>query len=123
MRAMELTWLLNDIGWLMFIGAIALVMPMFLVLGITILHDKRAHPVFPRWLAFYSFFTFVMFLPDQLLFFFKSGPFAWNGLFALWIPLTNYCLWFITVFYLIRRDILLEKSSSASAVMQREALQ
>ena len=94
-RSIELTWLLNDMGWLMFIGAIALVLPMFIVLGVAALNDNSENPVFPRWLAFYSFFTFVMFIPDQLLFFFKSGPFAWNGLIGFWLPIAFFFVWMV----------------------------
>jgi hypothetical protein len=46
-----------------------------------------------------------------MLFFFKTGPFAWNGLFAFWVPLSVFCGWFIMVFYLIRRSILQESRS------------
>jgi hypothetical protein len=50
--------------------------------------------------------TFILFLPDQMLFFFKTGPFAWNGLFAFWVPLTVFCGWFILLAYLVRRSII-----------------
>jgi hypothetical protein len=41
-----------------------------------------------------------------MLFFFKTGPFAWNGLFAFWVPLTIFCGWFMLLAYLMRRSIL-----------------
>lgn len=107
-RSDAMIHLLNDVAWLQFIGGLALVMPMFIVLAVVAFCDKSAHPVFPRLSGYFSLMTFTLFLPDQLLFFFKSGPFAWNGLFAFWIPLTVFCSWFLMVFYLIRRSILRE---------------
>ncbi len=109
-RSTDLTYLLNDIAWLQFIGGLSLVMPLFVVIAVVAVHDKSAQPVFPRWMAFVSILTFVLFLPDQLLFFFKTGPFAWNGLFAFWVPLTVFCGWFLIVFYLMRKAALREAS-------------
>ncbi len=105
-RSDELIYLLNDMAWLQFIGGLALIMPMFVTIAVTALTDKSANPTFPRWVAFASAMTFLLFLPDQMLFFFKTGPFAWNGLFAFWVPLSVFCGWFVLVFYLIRRSIL-----------------
>ena len=105
-RSPDLTYLLNDIGWLQFIGGLSLVMPMIIAVGIAILNDKRAEPTFPRWCGFACFLGFVLMLPDQLLFFFKSGPFAWNGLIAFWIPVPVFCLLFIMFFYFLRLDAL-----------------
>lgn len=105
-RSADLTYLLNDIGWLQFIGGLSLVMPMIIAVGIAALHDKRANPTFPRWAAFACFLGFVLMLPDQLLFFFKSGPFAWNGLIAFWIPVPVFCLIFIMFFWFLRREAL-----------------
>jgi len=108
-RSDEMIYLLNDIAWLQFIGGLALIMPMFITVAIVAFSDKSVRPTFPRWSGFASVMTFILFLPDQLLFFFKTGPFAWNGLFAFWVPLSIFCGWFIMVFYLIRRSILREK--------------
>jgi hypothetical protein len=105
-RSAELIYMINDIAWLQFIGGLALIMPMFVVVGITALNDKTSHPTFPRWTAFVSAMTFILFLPDQMLFFFKTGPFAWNGLFAFWVPLSVFCGWFVLLAYLVRRSIL-----------------
>lgn len=107
-RSVELIYLLNDIAWLQFIGGLSLIMPMFITVAVAALNDKCANPVFPRWSAYASIFVFVAFLPDQMLFFFKTGPFAWNGLFAFWIPLSVFCGWFLMIFYLIRKSILRE---------------
>jgi hypothetical protein len=106
-RSAELIYLLNDIAWIQFIGGLSLVMPIFITVAVAALNDKSSHPVFPRWTAFISFLVFMLMLPDQLLFFFKTGPFAWNGLFAFWIPLSVFCGWFLLIFYLMRRDLLL----------------
>ena len=107
-RSAEITYLLNDIGWLQFIGGLSLVMPMIVVVGLCILWDKSPKPTFPRWAVFACFLGFVLMLPDQLLLFFKSGPFAWNGLIAFWVPVPVpvFCLLFIMFFWFLRREAL-----------------
>jgi len=107
-RSDELIYLVNDIAWLQFIGGLALIMPMFVTVAVTAFNDKSVNPTFPRWVAFASIMTFILFLPDQMLFFFKTGPFAWNGLFAFWVPLTIFCGWFVMLAFLMRRSILAE---------------
>lgn len=98
-------YLLNDIAWLQFIGGLMLIMPMFIVIAVAAFNDESKQPVFPRWVGYLSIWVFIMFIPDQFLFFFKEGPFAWDGFFAFWIPMFVYCLWFLVVFWCIRKDI------------------
>ena len=105
-RPAELTYLINDAAWIQFIGGISLVMPMFIILGVMAITDKRKEAEFPRWFGYFSFWVFVLMVPDQLLFFFKSGPFAWNGLFAFWVPLSAFGSWFLVVAYFLRRATL-----------------
>jgi hypothetical protein len=117
-RSIELTYLLNDLGWLCFLGAIAVVMPMFIAHGVAVLNDRGENPVFPRWMAWLSFLIFGAFLPDQLMFFVKSGPFAWNGIISFWIPLTLFCNWFLLVFWFLRRDLHRTRSGEPTAISE-----
>ena len=108
-RPDDMIFMLNDVAYLQFIGGLAIIMPMFFVLALVALINKTPKPVFPRWTAYVSIMTFVALLPGQALFFFKSGPFAWNGLLAFWVPLTVFGCWFFMVAYLIQRDVLRDK--------------
>ncbi|WP_286274295.1 hypothetical protein [Mycobacterium antarcticum] len=113
-RSADTTRLLNDIGWLQFIGGIPMMMPMFAVLAVVAFNDKSGKPNFPRWFGYQSIMTFMLFLPDQLLFFFKTGPFAWNGVLGFWVPLAVFCGWFISIFVLMRRALVAEGRISGS---------
>ena len=33
--------------------------------------------------------------------FFKTGPFAWDGLFGFWVPVAMYLTWLLTLFPLL----------------------
>ena len=37
--------------------------------------------------------------------FFKTGPLAWNGIFAWWVPLCVYFCWFVVMVVLLLRAI------------------
>tara|TARA_B110000211_G_C14092909_1_gene560334 strand:+ start:155 stop:856 length:702 start_codon:yes stop_codon:yes gene_type:complete len=107
-RSPELVQLLNDVGWIQLIGGLTPFLPMLLTVGIASLNDKSKNPVFPRWVGFFNFWVFVLVLPGQLLFFFKTGPFAWNGLIAFWLPVFVFCAWFLVMFKMLRDDVLRE---------------
>ena len=96
-RDPQFTQTLNDLGWIPFIinGGPAILQAVSF--GIAILQDKRERPAFPRWLGYFNFWAAFCFLPAFLLLFFKTGPFAWNGLLSFWLPATLFGAWFIVV--------------------------
>jgi hypothetical protein len=114
-RSADLLLLLNDAAWLQFLGAISVFLAMPLSVAVASLCDKSADPVFPRWCAYASVFTVLTIVPDQLLFFFKDGPFAWNGLFGIWVPATAFGVFFIIMFVVLRRAVLRERSRIVSS--------
>ena len=92
-RAPDLIYLMNDMAWLQFIGGVSMYDAMPLAMIIATLCDNSPTPVFPRWFAWYNLWTMVVVFPDMLLFFFHTGPFAWNGLFGFWLPLSGFGSW------------------------------
>jgi hypothetical protein len=104
-RSPEIIQALNDIPWLMFIGmgATAILQPA--VIAVAILQDKSKHAVFPRWAGYLNVWTVLLFLPGPMCVFFKTGPFAWDGLFAWWIPFVVFMAWMVTMLVLVRRSI------------------
>ncbi len=65
--------------------------------GLAALMDKRETPIFPRWSGFFSLWIVVLSLPALVLPLFKTGPFAWNGLFAFWLAATIFGIWLIVM--------------------------
>jgi hypothetical protein len=95
--------LINDIAWLAFIGAFSPAMAQCFAVGYAVIQDTSERPVFPRWVAYYNFWTAFLFFGGAIVFFAKSGPFAWNGLMAFWIPAAVFGAWFIVMFFVMRR--------------------
>lgn len=102
-RDMEIIYVLNDYAWL------ALVMPVMpaviqaFAIGLAILCDPRAEPIFPRWSGYFNLWTGVLFIPGAVATFFKTGPFAWDGLFDFWIPLLIFAAWIVVMAALVTR--------------------
>ncbi len=93
--------LLNDLAWLLLFTGIAPFVIQNVVIGIAILRDRSQ--VFPRWLAYLNFLVAFAFVPDPLAYFFKTGPFAWNGVFVFWLALTAYCVFLVAMSVACRR--------------------
>ena len=97
----ELTRMLNDLGWITLLMTFAPFIIQNIALGLCILSDKQAEPVFARWVGYYNLWVAVLFVPGGLLTFFKTGPFAWDGLFVWWVPVAVFFTWYLAMFYLL----------------------
>ena len=111
----ELVQMLNDMSWLMFLGIISSACVQVAALGVAILLDKRTKPVFPRWAGYYNIWVSLMWVPAGVIPFFKTGPVAWNGVFAWWIPLCVYFSWFVVTVVLLLRAIGDDEKEQAQA--------
>jgi hypothetical protein len=111
-RAPDLLYMLNDIGWLQFVGGVSLVIPMYIGVAIASFVDQSPTPTFPRWTGYFSIWVAIGFGPGQLLFLFKSGPFAWDGLFPFWLAGSLFFTWFIVVGSLIVKASAREKRNT-----------
>lgn len=106
--------MLNDMGWLMFVAVISSVIVQIACFGVAILIDDREEPIFPRWSGYFMLWVCLLLSPTALCVFFKDGPFAWNGLFAFWVPLTTYAAWMLISFWLLRTAIDQEQAERSS---------
>lgn len=93
----------NDWAWLAFLlGWIYLAIEM-IATGIVELMDDRPQPMIPRWLTWGTFFGALALLGAAGPAFFTSGPFAYHGLLAFYVPVgiwgTYLCL---TSWYMLK---------------------
>jgi len=54
-----------------------------------------------------------MFTPASFIVFFKDGPFAWNGVFVWWVPVTAFLVWFLPNFTMLLKAV--DKDDLASS--------
>jgi hypothetical protein len=108
-RDPELIQLVNDGGWLTYVGGVSMIMALPLSITLAAFYDRSPNPVFPRWAGYLNLWIFLVIIPDQLLFFFHSGPFAYNGVFGLWIPVVAFATFFFVGFHLLRQAVIVEQ--------------
>ena len=96
-RSPELIQLLNDMAWIPFVGLSSTVVLGVAVFGIAILLDRRRQPVFPRWLGYFNLWCALMFTPGTFNVFFHTGPLAWNGIIAWYLPVAVFATWLIVI--------------------------
>lgn len=104
-RPADITYMLNDFAWIVTVLPWAPAFIQNVIIGIAILGDTRADPLFPRWLAYFNFWVAIGFIPGGLLAFFKTGPFAWNGAFVFWLAGSVFIAWFIVMTTMLFRAI------------------
>jgi hypothetical protein len=99
------TLLLNDMGWIFMVMPWMPFLTQNWTFAYAILTDEREKPVFPRWLAYCNIWAIIIFSPAVALPFFKSGVFAWNGLFVVWIPAFVFIAQFVVNTWALLRAI------------------
>lgn len=93
-RPPEITQALNDLSWIITILPWPLTAIQAVAVALTILTHHDSNPVLPRWLAYFSLWFAILLIPASLIPYFKTGPFAWNGILAFWIPATLFVFWY-----------------------------
>jgi hypothetical protein len=58
----------------------------FWVIAAAIFNDHNVPSIYPRWVAYMSIGAGFLIFPAALIAFFKTGPFAYNGIGAFWFP-------------------------------------
>lgn len=97
----EIIHMLNDMAWLEFLGFASPTMVLLFSLAVVAFVDKRPQPLFPRWFGYFNIWALTMYLPGQLIFFFKEGIFAWDGLVGFWLVAVDFfSQLLLTIFFL-----------------------
>ncbi|HEY1973794.1 MAG TPA: hypothetical protein VGH89_37995 [Pseudonocardia sp.] len=97
----ELTRGFSDLGWFFFVFDWSPLFVWYLAVALAIFGDRGESPVLPRWSAYLSLWVALLSIPGGAMIFFKTGPLAFNGIFAIWIPLGVFFVWIITMTALV----------------------
>jgi hypothetical protein len=106
----------SDQAWLIFVGMWSAASMQSLCIGLAVLRDRRPAAIIPRTYGYFNLWVATLFVPGGLIYFFKSGPFAWNGMFAFWLPASVFGGWFI-VTYLVFRKVIAEQPEEEPGAM------
>lgn len=96
---------LHDLGWITFIGSYAFPTVQCLSVTACIFSDPEQR-ILPRWFGYFNAWIAIGFVPASTLYWFKEGPFAWNGLMPWWIPVFVFFAWIVVNTAVVRKAIL-----------------
>lgn len=88
---------LNDIAYFLIVWPYFPFTIWVLSVGLAVLLDPGKSPVFPRWVGYFSLWNAISYLPAGFMSFFHSGPIAWTGVLALYIPLGSFFTWMLMI--------------------------
>jgi hypothetical protein len=101
----EMIQMLNDFGWISFLVGWVPFVTWYMATGTAILCDTSTDPVYPRWAGYLGLVLGLGQTSASFLIYFKTGPFAWNGLFSWWLPATEFFTWFVIITVLTTKAI------------------
>lgn len=107
----DVTRTLNDLGWFFFLFDWPPFVIWFLAVALGIFLDKSETPAFPRWSGYLTLWVTILTLPAGAMIFFKTGPFAYNGLIAMYIPLAVFFVWIVVMSVLMLQAIRREETT------------
>lgn len=95
--------LLNDFAWFSWLISWPFFFLQELVVGLCILLYRNT--LIPRWVGYLSVWAAISAVPVSAIAFFKAGPFAWNGLFGIYLPLVLFSAWYNILSYFVLKGI------------------
>jgi hypothetical protein len=95
-RDPQITQTLNDLAWIPFVMVFPAVMVQSLAIAIAVLANSEQH-VMPRWSGYFNLWCVLLLFPAVLIPFFKTGPFAWQGVFEFWLAATVFFGWVVVM--------------------------
>jgi hypothetical protein len=122
-RSPEITMALTDLAWILFVTPIGPFIVQNLAIALAVFSDQTTPPVFPRWVGYANIWVALLFCPAAAAYFFKTGPLAWQGIFAFWLGLVMYTIWAFIMFITLRRAIRTDEEPSPVAIPQSPTVQ
>lgn len=98
--------MLNDLGWLSFVMVFPAYVFQLSCIAIAAFIDRSADPVWPRWAGYLNLWVATMGTGGGIAVFFKSGPFAWNGLFGFYVPIIAFLGWILAMTWLMHSHVI-----------------
>jgi hypothetical protein len=111
-RDPELIQLVNDLAWIPLVGLYSPALLQNFSIAVAVLQAPDEE-VYPRWVGYFNVYTAIVFLAAALIVFFQTGPFAWNGPLAFYLPMVDFFTWYLVMFWMTRRAILRQADVAA----------
>lgn len=104
-RDPDLTLLLNDLAWIIFVAPVGMLVAQTICLALAIYLDARPVPVFPRWVGHFNLLTAAALAPAACAAAVRTGPLAWDGLISYWLKISAFAVYLVVMFFVLRAAI------------------
>src|SRR5262245_42617296 len=105
----------HDAGWLCFTAVVFIVMVQLAAIAVVIFMDGNEKPIFPRWSGYLTIWVALLLLPSVMCLWFKTGPFAWNGIATLYLAFAVVGTWFVVMIVLLLRAISEQEAATGTS--------
>jgi hypothetical protein len=116
-RNPDLILALSDQYYLTMIGVAFIFSINIASIGLAAVFDRRANPVFPKWFGYANLVFAVIFAPGIFIYAYLDGPLAWNGFYALKLPMYAFPLWKAMMIWGLLRAIRSEEAEERAAAL------
>lgn len=104
-RDPQLTMLLNDFAWFIFVAPVGFVVVANLILALAVWLDSRPEPVFARWVVVVNLVAAAAMTPAVGSVIVQSGPFAWDGVVSFWLRWGAFVVYLVLMFVAVHGAI------------------
>lgn len=104
-RDPQLISLLNDMAWFLFTAPVGAIIVQNLCFALSVYLDRRAEPVFPRWVAHFNIAAAALMIPSAFSLLYKTGPLAWNGSLSFTLRLATFAIYVAVMFVVLLRVV------------------
>jgi hypothetical protein len=84
------------------------------IIAAAVLMDHNSPSIFPRWVGYFNLWTGLLISPAALIAFFKTGPFAYDGLISFWFAVFVFFGWMVTMTVVTYQRVLAEEQRAGS---------
>lgn len=85
-RSPDITVAFNDMFWILLILDIPAFAVQELAFSYAVIQDRRPRPLFPRWVAYSTAISTIVYWPALGVPFVYNGALCWNGVVGFWLP-------------------------------------
>jgi hypothetical protein len=120
-RSPEITALMHELAMLTFVTTDQYYIFMWVAItAASLLPVTVRYSPFPRWFGYYTAWTALMFETGAVAFLTRSGPFAWNGLLAFWLPVVTFFAWIIVAATMLFRAISAQEDTPDDSLVDQK---
>lgn len=104
-RAPDALYALSDLAWIVTLLPWSVSAMQCFCTGVAILSHPEVTNVYPRWAGYLTIWLSICMATSSVIPFFKTGPFAWHGLFGFWIPSILFGIYIFTFWWITLKAI------------------